>query len=537
MKLIIKTILISLLICTAVSGRVQSFGIFSPVYGMREDIPSITIPEAFTHDNENVVLRYGEIHRCRMRTEPNSVTVATDGNPVLKYHYFEQADSTDYLVAFTKAHAYHWNSVSLEWDLKYTCSEDCTTWSTVTFNDVLYATNNIDKVQEWSGTGSFSDLGSASGIDVGTTEYLTKATFLCTYEGYLMAGNVTVDGGAQPTTIFWSDTQDADTWNSGNASYITLPGPDSLKATGKVMDFLLVFSGRSIDQLWATDSSLIFNARRLRNNMGTFSPDSIINGPQGELYFMDNRQNIRQVISTAADMQVISRPIDDTAKKIPYSLVSDVRGWWVDSLEQLWWSVPYGPGATENNKLICMDINGAWTKRDMAVSAFGEYEEKTTYTWASVPATATWENWGKIWDSLEAMADYRLDICGDYSGYTYNSHHSSQDNGADFTGYAVVGSDLSHGKGTPIADRYKRLVYMTLLFRNEGSGEADIYLKRDFENEWNSLGSVSLEGDTDILWQRLNADYRGRYFQLKISADDPFRFIGVIFYYTVENLR
>ena len=599
-------------------AQIQSFGIFSPVYGLREDIPSITIPEAFTTDNENVLLRYGEIHRAKLRSDQllkTGVAVRTpDTNPVIQYHWFEKTDGNDYLLAFTADSIYHWDTVGFAWDRKFLCSASCTTWSVLTFNNKVYATNNIDMVQEWNGSwGTFRNAAEADkystgtltvvnadatvegaggmnwdpeiaagdliyigtedrayviasitdddtleltvafagtgqdtlsyvvdnnvGIKVGTSSYVTAARFVADFEGYLLVGNVLADGSTYATTVYWSDTQDGDTWDSGNASYLGLPGPDPLLGTGKVADFLLVFSGRSIDQMWATDSSLIFNSRRLRNNLGSFSPDSVVNGSNGELYFMDNRNNLREIRSVMSDMLIISYGIDKTVKLIPEALAGGVKSAWVDGLEQIWWSIPYGPQATANSKVICLDTNGTWTRRDLEISAFGEFEEKTTYTWATLPF-ATWNDWGwEQWWTIEAIANYRLDICGDSSGYTYNSHNSEQDSGDSYTGYAVIGTDLSHGKGTPVADRYKRLVYMTLLFRNENGGTADIYLKRDLEGNFQSLGSVSLAGTTDILWQKLNADYRARYFQLKIAGDNPFRFIGVIFYFTVENQR
>jgi len=598
------------------ASRLQAFGIFSPVMGIQEAIPSVTIPEVFTHDNENVVLKYGEIHRAKMRSDQcvddnNDGVVLPDGNPVLRYHYFEKADGTDYLLAFTKDNIYHWDTANDEWDRKFVCSSSCDDWSVVTYNDKCYATNNVDFILEWDGedpvfhnaaeadkynTGTVTTDGDTTivgsgtswtgnvaagdrmyiegedrqftivevtdntsitlspacstsgsdltyviddnvGITVGSSTYLTKAKLLASFEGYLLALNVTAGATAYPQGIYWCDTQDGDTWDSGNAGDLLLPGPDPISGTGQIADFLLIFSHRSIDQLWATESTLIFNNRRLRNNMGTFSPDSIVNGPSGELYFMDNRKNIRLIKSPMSDMRIVSRSIDPTVKLIQDGLVSGVRSTWIDTLEQIWWSIPYGTDATANNKVLCLDPYGAWTQRDLAVSAFGRFEEKTTYTIDTIPFDSIDEIGWETIDSVEAKADYRLDICGDTSGYTWNSHNSEEDAGSSYTGYAVIGTDFSQVKGTPLVDRYKRLVFLTVIFRNEGAGTAMIELKRDFESAWNTVGSVSLDSNTGIIWEKLNADYRARYFQVKVSATNTFRFIGCIFYYTVEGVR
>ena len=603
-----------------VASSVQAFGIFSPVLGMREDVPAVTLTRAYTTDNENVIMRHGEIHRAYLRSDQflqytdkystGTVTVSadptvegsgvdwvtaglaqgdlfrivgdskvytidsltdldtlelsesyagtagsgkiyeiyddavthvavTDGNPIIKYHYYEKADGTDFLLGFTKAHAYYWNTATDAWDLKYSCSSDCESWSVVTFNNTMYATNNVDEVLTWSGTGDLTVLDDPNGMEVSTGVYLTTARFLTAFEGYLLAANVTVGGVAYPQTIYWSDTVDGSEWKAGNSGSMVLPGPDPLVAAGQIEDFLLIFSGHAIDQVWAVDSSLIFNSRRLRARLGTYSPDSIINGENGELYFLDVQKNIRVIPSTMSEFRVVSDGIDKTLKLIPDSLISSVRSCYVSEYQQKWWAVPYGPAATGNNKTLCVDRYNAWSRLDLAVSAFGEWEEdKAQYTWNNIDDV--FDNWHEAkwkWSSVEALQDYRLDICGDFSGYTYNSHNAAQDDSSDFTGYGVIATDLSSAKGTPALDIYKRLVAISVYFRREGGGTASVDLKRDMESTWQSVGSVDLTGSTEILWTRLDCDYRARHFQLKVSGSNPFRFLGAVFYYVPQGFN
>jgi len=70
-----------------------------------------------------------------------------DENPIIHYHRFtKRSTGSEYLLVFTKAHIYHWNTATLAFDLKFTCSEDCENWETVNYNDKVIATNYIDKV-------------------------------------------------------------------------------------------------------------------------------------------------------------------------------------------------------------------------------------------------------------------------------------------------------------------------------------------------------------------------------------------------------
>jgi len=139
----------------------ERFGIFSPVSGIQKNIPIIL---ALTPDNINVLLKDGKILRRRMR-EPtlldnDGVKVQTpDANPIIHYHQFvRRSDGTEYLLAFTKRHIYHWNPESKAFDLKFTCSDDCENWETASYNDKVIATNNVDKVLVWDTTDVFVAL-------------------------------------------------------------------------------------------------------------------------------------------------------------------------------------------------------------------------------------------------------------------------------------------------------------------------------------------------------------------------------------------
>ena len=154
----------------------QTFGIFAPVLGLNQAFPTILLQKTFMPDNEKVHIKYGEVHRAKLAEDTlldgaSDKVQTPDTNPILHYHRFvRESDAKEYLFVFTKAHIYHWNESTKAYDLKFTCSSDCTEWSTVTFNDKIIATNNVDKVLNWypaiSG-GLFLPLDSSDGIDFG----------------------------------------------------------------------------------------------------------------------------------------------------------------------------------------------------------------------------------------------------------------------------------------------------------------------------------------------------------------------------------
>jgi len=150
----------------------QSFGIFATIGGLKKDFPNILISKVFHTDNENVLLKDGEVHRRKMRLpdllDGTSVKTQTpDTYPIIHYHRFvKRSTGVEYRLVFTKAHIYHWNPTSKAFDVKFTCSADCENWETVNYNNKVIATNNVDLVLVWDTTGYFMPLQNTTPTDI-----------------------------------------------------------------------------------------------------------------------------------------------------------------------------------------------------------------------------------------------------------------------------------------------------------------------------------------------------------------------------------
>ena len=504
------------------------FGIMSPVLGLKKDFPTILLQNAFTPDNENVLLKYGEIHRAKMRlkelTDTNLAKVQTpDGFPILHYHWFvKHATGTGYLLAFTKAHIYHWNNATKVFDLKHTCASDCDEWSTVTFNDQVIATNDVDKVLTWNTTGDFTVLDTASGIEYATAKYLTKAKFVTAYENYLHLGYTTEDGTVHPQRDRWCKLGDETVWDSGDAGSAEIGKGDFLTGYGHYQGLLIIFKEESYYKMWLVPSTDIFNVVPLSTRIGCKTNHSIVNDKDGRLYFFASDYTFREIGAGE-----ISTSIDPIVKVIKPSLASLIKSIFIDEYGEVWWAIPYGNDTTANNKVLTLK-DGRWGQEDLAISAFGKYERQAGYTWDTLPF-ATWDTWGwDRWDTKEADTGFKIDLGADFSGYSYALHGDEKDNGEDYSGYFVLSTDLAEKQALPI---YKRLLDMQLYFRKESTGTIDVYVKRDEEGEWQSAGSVSLTGSNDILVKEIHPDLRAKTFLIKCSGANKFQFLGAIFRY------
>ena len=104
----------------------EIFGIFAPIMGLKKDFPNILISKVFHTDNKNVLLKDGEVHRRKMRLpdlldNASAKTQTPDTYPIIHYHRIvKRSTGVEYILAFTKAHIYHWNPSSKAFDLKWT---------------------------------------------------------------------------------------------------------------------------------------------------------------------------------------------------------------------------------------------------------------------------------------------------------------------------------------------------------------------------------------------------------------------------------
>lgn len=153
-------------------GRKELFGVFAPILGEKKDFPTILLDKTVQVDNRDIYRKYGEVHRRLMR-EPDMLdsgeakSQTPDTFPILHYHTFiKRSTGSQYLLAFTKAHIYLWNTSNKVWDLKFTCQSDCTEWDTITYNDMVIATNNVDMVLKWDTSGYFMPLQNTSATNI-----------------------------------------------------------------------------------------------------------------------------------------------------------------------------------------------------------------------------------------------------------------------------------------------------------------------------------------------------------------------------------
>ena len=166
--------------------------------------------------------------------------------------------------------------------------------------------------------------------------------------------------------------------------------------------------------------------------------------------------------------------------------------------------------------------------------------QSNTYYWIRAYAVNTigtsYSNWIQFQTAAEGIIPRgtKINICSDYSGYTYRLMRAETDDGYPYTAYFVISTDLANKQGLAY---YKRILDLWLYFNKEDSGTADVYVKRDSEPEWQAVGTVSLTGDEDIIIKHLATDIRAKHFLFKIEANNHFEFLGMLFEFVRGGYR
>jgi len=352
-------------------GDKTRFGIFSPVSGIKKNVPIIL---TLTPDNMNVQLKDGKIIRRRMRkaTLLNAETkVQTpDANPIIRYHTFiKRSTGTQYVLAFTKAHIYQWNTATLAFDTKFTCSADCENWETVNYNDKVVATNNVDKVLVWDTTGNFVALDdTTNGIEYSAGVYLTKAKYVTTFENYLILGYTYESGASYPQRVRWNDIGDETNWLTGNKGSVEIGQADKITGFGHYQGFLIIFKETSHYKVWLVGVPYIFNALQLSNKVGCQCSGSIINDSKGRLYWYSSEGTFKEITAGTISDDIQT----DIVAKIEPDSVELIKSVFLDNTEEVCWSIPYSNAL---NNLLIIFKEGKWLLVDLAIPSFGGFKE------------------------------------------------------------------------------------------------------------------------------------------------------------------
>jgi len=470
----------------------------------------------------------------------NIPDATADGNlfvgitPIMAYYcHTHLSTGVDYLLVATAYHILLWNDTLKTYTVKFTCSspDDVESWSFASVRNKVYATNNVDLIQVWdvdTPSGSFADLDSSSGLDLGGGSYCTKAKYLFNYRGYLLVGYTTENGELYPKRVRWCtqyDPEDFDETNPepGHVDFETTQG--YITGFARYLDYIIVAKSDDIVSGYLTTEDIVFVWSSMPYKTGCLSQDTLINDKDGNLYWLADDLTIRNT----RNRDIIPQ-LRNTIKDLNLVNCKNAKAIYDPTLNIIYFAVPSG-ASEQNNLVVAYDVErGVATLADMDVACFGAYYQQERYTYDSLPYS-DYDSWGSAWGQYDYgmnEAGSKVIIAADYEGNTYQFGATTTDKGDTFTGTIYIETDLTGQKSLNIFKRLNDRV--RLFFKALDDGDVTVSVQVDGNDTWHTIGTGSLASSSGD-WVELEfvCDVRGKHFTFKIESDAMFVFYGMMF--------
>jgi hypothetical protein len=480
-------------------------------------------------------------------TDQDFLKVQTpDGFEVIRSEAFITENESERLVAFTKRHSYFWDTTLTRWSLLYTASGDVEYWDSDEYGDFLVATNGIDRPIQWDG--NTSNVFTNIDTEYSSGNFITKAKYIRAYRNYIFLGNITLtDASELQDSVVTSNLGEGVSAQGfrqdlgGDAGFYTVEGRGDISGGfGEWEGYLIIFKRISSRKFWFVGGDIPFSQEQALEDVGCSAPGSIVKDNVGNLFFYGSDRAIHEI-----SLGRIDKGLNVTTRNFNPELNLLIRSTFIEEYNEIWWAVPENSDSTVNDLVIVFKEPGKWETLDMPVVTFGQFRRQDSYTWLSLPF-ATWTDWAwDSWTSVDANADFPIDLVFDANGFTYQAHGDYKDDGASYNSSFVISTDLADKKALPFK---KRISQMFIYVNNEGSGTLTIDSKRDQGTDWENVsgisgGTINLfgpdeEGNTNaVLRQRLPMDLDAFNYLFRAVGATKFSVLGYEFEYELVGER
>jgi hypothetical protein len=254
-----------------------------------------------------------------------------------------------------------------------------------TFKDTCYIQRAAQQaVVKWTGAAA-TVLGTSfnDNISAPTGTNMPKAKCIAAHNGYVFIANTNETGTAFPSRVRWSHpNQPADYRTLDFIDVDTGHDGDQITALVPFHDRLLIFKANSVHVLYGfgTDS---FAIQPLHQSVGAVSQEAVCVTDYG-VYFFSWPEGIMWFDGHEVKwaFERIWPAIQDG--RIPASLQANITVQWIN--RRVWVSVPFGTGATGNNRVFVLDpslvrksrykvsTEGGWTAYGLTLGPMLEWQ-------------------------------------------------------------------------------------------------------------------------------------------------------------------
>lgn len=389
--------------------------------------------------------------------------------------------------------------------------------------DLMFITNGVQSIVKWDGSSTFASFASFG--------FTLIAKHLTVSSNALVAGNITVAGVEQPTSIINSDVGSPENMSSGLASQnIVHPGPDPIVDLLPLGDNLAIYGLRSVTLAQFVGDPLIWVFRQAVTTYGTIGNRTVADfGNYHEFVAADGLFRFDGASSEQMATQVfpaIIRMKDPRRDPLAYHFVDDERG-------ELNWVIPLvaDPGADADDEVspatawsehfqedVGPNVPVPFGVRDFPFTSAGRYTQQTELSWATV--TGTWADTPLRWDDQSGLSNFPITVVGDADGYLFQYGSAETANGAAMPSFARFGRRATvDGRARGLIARIYPFTRATL----GGGGTLNVVLGLSDHASGGATDSDAFPFDLDLPegGHFVTPYRRGRFYEVQFGTDGP----------------
>lgn len=505
-----------------------------PDIGLKLDEPfELANPRALM-DGNNFRIRPGRIEKTKGWT-PFSATVLP--GQIMLVDVARYYSGVQVLIVADTKRVYAYNTSTLVLDditgANLTASAVRPHFSGMWKNYLIY-TNTIDVVKKWQNSGNIATLGGLTDAEPGGVA-VTAVKTLCPAGPFLLLGNTTEGGSAQPLRVRWNALGILETWKNdadgnGQAGFMDVDQePSEIKNIVPIGNYFAVYKEKSVHLLTYVGLPFIWALRQVVSNRGLISPKAIVSlGDFHVAAFTDNFY-----VFNGATLTPIGAPIRDVFFASLNPNAKDLMfAYHLEDKAEVVFAYPSLASTTPDKAVVYNYLLNAWSFRDFPFLSGSAYLTQSNTTWTN--AVGTWDTQTLNWNYRNFASNAPLPIVGDAVSkkiFTYDVNDDA--NGANISAYVTsVFSDM----GAP--DRIKRLLRIKPICAKLNVDMTIAVITADnSRGDTTEQAAMAYNPSTD---EFVDVDYAARFFALKFASplkNQPFIISGWVAEFEMQEDR
>ncbi len=292
-------------------------------------------------------------------------------------------------------------------------------------DDILYFTDGVNPVQKWDPSTNFHinlpglQIGdSVNGIGVLTSAL--KAKYIRAFSGFLIIGNLTEEGNAEPAKLRWCQINNYAKWTNevdgtGQSGAFRFTGTGIVQGLKQLKREIMIKREYSIEAMSYIGPPDIWAFRSAITDTGLLAPLADVD--LGDFHTFLSNDNIWEFNGNSKNP--IGDPIkDDFYSQCNPTQLPNARMFFLKERNEIWLSFATSNTTVHDKAYVFHTLFRKWSgPRDMNDTTLGKYFKTTNITWDTIPGA--WDNQVVEWDSRTFQSNSPLNLMGNNQGLVF----------------------------------------------------------------------------------------------------------------------